>query len=79
MSIFIRVAVSMHGSIKRPDRFELSDCIYDVESVEDRWRDKDAEYFKVRTNDGGRYLLRYDPVCGWTVENAFGGGEFHHL
>ena len=34
--------------------------VYDIEAVEDRWYAPNAEYFKVRTAEGKRYILRSD-------------------
>jgi hypothetical protein len=44
--------------------------------VEDRWYDANAEYFKVRSTDGKRYILRYDERADeWTLQSGFDGPE----
>jgi hypothetical protein len=61
MSLPIHVeAYSGYKLNERPIRFDLDEEIYEIEAVEDRWQKPQAEYFKVRTRDGKRYLLRYD-------------------
>ena len=53
-------AYSGHRANERPRSFELDEKIYEIASVEDRWYEPDAEYFKVRTTDSKTYLLRYE-------------------
>ena len=61
---------------ERPRQFCLDDDVFEVEEVEDRWYDPNGEYFKVRTIDGKRYLLRCDTATSeWTLQNAFDGAE----
>ena len=38
----------------------LHEEAYEIASVEDRWYEPDAGYFKVRTTNGKTYLLRYE-------------------
>jgi len=50
--------------------------VYDIEAVEDRWYDPNAEYFKVRTTEGKRYILRYaEGENQWTQQSGFDGAE----
>jgi len=50
--------------------------IYEVETVEDRWYDPNAEYFKVRTAVGKRYILRSDRETGqWALQSGLDGAE----
>jgi hypothetical protein len=50
--------------------------LYKIESIEDRWQDLNAEYFKVRTTEGKRYLLRYDQSADqWTLQSGFDGDQ----
>jgi hypothetical protein len=50
--------------------------VYEIEAVEDRWYDPNAEYFKVRTVDGKRYILRYDERADeWTLQSDLDGVE----
>ena len=50
--------------------------VHDIDAVEDRWYDPNAEYFKVRTPEGKRYILRSDRETGqWTLQSGFDGEE----
>jgi hypothetical protein len=50
--------------------------IYEIEVVEDRWYDSNGEYFKVRTTEGKRYILRYsESENQWTLQSGFDGAE----
>ena len=73
------VHVDAHAGYKaneRPRQFHLDEVLYEIEAVEDRWQDPNAEYFKVRTTDGKRYLLRYDERADeWTLQSGFDGTE----
>ena len=43
-----------------------------VLGIADRWYDPAASYFKVRADDGHRYLLKHDfDSDSWTVEAVF--------
>src|SRR5262249_54391181 len=77
MSVPIYVeAYSAYKANERPIRFDLDDRTYEIAAVEDRWQDPNAEYFKVRTVDGKRYLLRYDERADeWTLQSGFDGDE----
>jgi len=76
MSLRIYVdAYSGYKANERPVRFELDDQVYQIAAIEDRWQDPNAEFFKVRTEDGKRYLLRYDSQeDAWTLQSGFDGG-----
>jgi hypothetical protein len=37
----------------------LDDGYYDIVEIEDRWYEPEAMYFRVRTTEGKRYILRY--------------------
>src|SRR5262245_13152084 len=73
----VRVYVDAYSGYKateRPLRFTLDDETYDIASIEDRWQEPNAEYFKVRTVDGKLYLLRYDErEDEWTLQSGFDG------
>ena len=48
--------------------------IYEIASVEDRWYEPDAGYFKVGTTAGKTYLLRYDEREDvWSLQSGFDG------
>jgi len=58
-----------------PDNHKFTG-IYEINAVEDRWYDPNAEYFKVRTLEGKRYILRYDGRDDqWTLQCGFDGAE----
>jgi hypothetical protein len=45
-------AYSGYCANEKPRQFCLDDDVFEIEEVEDRWYDPNAEYFKVRTVDG---------------------------
>src|SRR5215471_9939292 len=75
----VPVYVEAHSGYKRnerPLRFHLDEEVYEIAAVEDRWQDPNAEYFKVCTTDGKRYLLRYDEHANeWALQSGFDGDE----
>jgi hypothetical protein len=75
MSLRIYVdAYSGYRANERPRQFCLDDDVFEIAEVEDRWYDPSAEYFKVRTTDGKRYLLRCDAESGhWALQSGFDG------
>jgi len=81
MSLPIHVdAYSGYKANERPEAFWLDlsldkfTGIYEIETVEDRWYDPNAEYFKVRTADRKRYILRYSShEDEWTLQSGFDG------
>src|SRR5262245_5230634 len=77
MSLPIYVdSYSGYKANERPRQFQLDEDTFEIESVEDRWFDPNAEYFKVRTANGKRYLLRYDLKHDeWTLQSGFDAAE----
>ena len=77
MSLPIQVdAYSGHRANERPQQFVLDEDRYEIASVEDRWYEPDAEYFKVRTTTSKTYLLRYEQHGDvWTLQSGFDGDE----
>jgi len=83
MSLPIHVdAYSGYKANERPQAFWLDvqieqfTGIYEIEAVEVRWYDPNAEYFKVRTAEGKRYILRYDEHADeWTLQSGLDGAE----
>jgi len=54
----------------QPLGFELGVSHYTVLDVPDRWYGLDSTFFKVQTDDGGVYILRYSSPAGeWTLES----------
>src|SRR5437899_7213576 len=61
---------------ERPRKFELDDELYEIAAVEDQWYSPEAMFFKVRTTDDKRYVLRYDErECEWRLQSGFDGDE----
>ena len=61
MAMQVRVeCYSGYKANERPVRFYLGDVCHEVREVEDCWYGEDYEYFKLRTADGSRYILKYD-------------------
>ena len=59
---------------ERPKQFTLDEQLHEIASIEDRWQEPDAEYFKVRTTDGKTYLLRNEQQGDvWTLQGGFDG------
>src|SRR5262245_17756187 len=77
MSLSIHVdAYSGYKANEHPLGFHLDEDTYEIASIEDRWQDPEAEYFKVRTADGKLFLLRCDECDGeWTLQSGFDGDE----
>lgn len=51
-----------------PRAFLVGDRRIEVLEVLDCWPGRDHGYFKVRGEDGGLYILRYDaPADGWEM------------
>ena len=64
-------AYSGYKANERPLRFRLNGETYDIASVEERWREPNAECFKVRTKNGKLYLLRYEERADeWTLQSG---------
>ena len=61
MSLTVQVdAHSGYKANERPLRFTLDDDTYEIAEVEDQWYSPEALYFKVLTQEGQRFVLRYD-------------------
>lgn len=52
-------AYSGYKADERPKRFKWKQRYIGVEEVLDRWYGEDADYFRVRGDDGTTYLLRH--------------------
>ena len=53
-----------------PRRFWLGDRAIEVLTVEDRWLAPEHRYFKIKGDDGARYILRHD-TRAWAWELVF--------
>lgn len=57
------ISVRCHAGYRgdeRPTSFTLDGVHHEVTEIVDRWYDPDCRYFKVRTVEGKRSLLRHD-------------------
>jgi hypothetical protein len=73
-----RIRVECYAGYKqdqRPLKFSLGENTLAVEEVEDQWYSPGATYFRVRADDGNRYILRHDEGDDrWTL-TAFRAGR----
>lgn len=63
----VRVEVECHAGHRgeeTPRRLRFDRRCTGVVEVLDRWLAPDHRYFKVRCDDGGRYILRHDVASG---------------
>ena len=61
---------SGHKGDERPVCFELGERAYLVVEVSDQWYGPDADFFKVRADDGNLYILRrHRESSEWTLES----------
>src|SRR5215510_9457035 len=50
--------------------------LYEIVEIEDRWYEPVAMYFRVRTTEGKRFILRYtESEDEWTLQSGFDGNE----
>jgi hypothetical protein len=77
MSLPIHVtAYSGYKANERPRDFTVDEDVYEIAEVEDRWYEPEAMYFRVRSIEGKRYILRYDESEDeWTLQSGFDGDE----
>lgn len=67
-------AYSGYKANERPETSTLDEELYNIAEVEDQWHEPDAEYFRVRTAEGKRYILRYNQQADeWTLQSGFDG------
>jgi len=58
-----------------PQVFHLGQRRLPVVAVLEQWTDAQHRYFKVRVEDGRRFVLRHDATTGaWELAAAYGGG-----
>ena len=63
------------GGRHDPQVFHLGSRRHPVVAVVDEWTEGEHRYFKVRVEDGRRFVLRHDPTTGvWELAAAYGGG-----
>ncbi|MEW6487258.1 MAG: hypothetical protein AB1578_05000 [Thermodesulfobacteriota bacterium] len=67
MDVHVECYAGYRGE-ETPRRFHLGAREVVVEEVLDRWLAPDYRYFKVRGDDGARYILRHDVASGrWAL------------
>lgn len=60
---------------QEPRAFELAGRRIEIKEVLDRWLAPDHRYFKVRDEDGSRYILRHDEAAdSWELTMFDSGG-----
>jgi hypothetical protein len=47
-----------------PRRLTMGTRRIEVKAIEDRWLAPDHRYFRLLGDDGGRYIIRHDPILG---------------
>jgi hypothetical protein len=58
-----------------PQVFHLGQRRLPVVAVLEQWTEGEHRFFKVRVDDGRRFVLRHDPTTGvWELAAAYGGG-----
>ena len=63
-------AYSGYKANERPCRFVLEDRSYEVVEILDRWYGPESLYFKVKAEDEGFYILRYESYQDeWSLES----------
>ena len=63
------VAYSGFRADERPLKLILAGREYRVVELLDKWYGPEETWFKVRTDDGGSYILKLSPLLGWTLES----------
>ena len=62
------------GGESDPQVFHLGQRRLPVVAVLEQWTEAQHRYFKVRVEDGRRFVLRHDPATGaWELAAAYGG------
>src|SRR5262249_31760275 len=76
MGLPIYVDTYSYRANERPRDLTVDEELYEIDEVEDRWYEPEAMYFRVRTTEGKRFILRYDEsVDEWTLQSGFDGDE----
>jgi hypothetical protein len=62
-----------HRGEEEPRAFTLGATRFEVQAIEDRWLHPEHRYFKVRVDDGRRFVLRHDSLSdGWELAALVG-------
>ena len=63
-----------HRAEESPRRFFIGQREINVDEIIDRWLDPTCSYFKLRGDDGGIYILRYDRTTDTWQMTLFSSG-----
>lgn len=70
----ICVLSRLSGGQYDPHVFHLGQRRLPVVAILEQWAEPPHRYFRVRVEDGRRFLLRHDPASGaWELAAAYGG------
>lgn len=73
MKICVLSRSGAHGQYD-PHVFHLGQRRLPVVAILEVWAEPPHRYFRVRVEDGRRFVLRHDPVTGsWELAAAYGG------
>ena len=62
-----------HRGEEEPRAFTLGTTRFEVQAIEDRWLHPEHRYFKVRVEDGRRFVLRHDGLSdAWELAALVG-------
>ena len=78
MSAEIEIQVESYAGYRadqRPQRFTLGQRLIEVDEVIDQWYGPDYRYFKLRSDDGGIYILRHEETTGRWELTMFDAGS----
>jgi hypothetical protein len=74
-----RVEVECYAGYKadeRPMRLKMGEQSLEIVEVEDRWYSPGETYFRVRVEDGDRYVLRHEEAQDvWSLEGYRSGAN----
>jgi hypothetical protein len=72
----LKIRVECHAGYRgeeEPRAFALGERRFEVVEILDRWLDPQHRYFKVKTDDGRRFILRHDSRSGeWELAALVG-------
>jgi hypothetical protein len=78
-------AYAGHTANERPLRFTLGDRTIAVTDILDRWYGERERYFRVRTDDGDAYVLKYSDaedtweLVSFTQQGSLGTDPCHEV
>lgn len=68
-----------HRAEESPRRFFIGQREICVDEIIDRWLDPTCSYFKLRGDDGGIYILRYDRAADAWEMTLFSSGTHANM